>query len=55
MITFRKILGAITYPFRRMFDLIHNGQADIEGAYPENFHPSGEQVATTTSLNTLMH
>ena len=55
MITFRKILSAITYPFRRLYDLVHNGQSDIEGAYPESFHPTGEQAAVTTSLNTQMH
>ena len=40
-----QILKAIAYPFRRLYDLIHNGQDDIEGVYPEAFHPTGEEAA----------
>ena len=45
MITFRRILSAITWPIRRLYDLVHNGQDDIEGVYPESFHPTGEEAA----------
>ena len=38
MIMILRILKAIAYPFRRLFDLIHNGQDDIQGCYPEAFH-----------------
>jgi len=53
-----RILKAIAYPFRRLYDLIHNGQADIEAVYPESFHPTGEEAAlqgaVTTSIITTM-
>jgi hypothetical protein len=39
-----RFLKAITYPFRRLYDLVHNGQEDIEGVYPEAFHPTGEEA-----------
>ena len=42
---FLKILKAITYPIRRLYDLVHNGQADIEAVYPESFHPTAEEAA----------
>ncbi len=50
MITFRKILSAITYPFRRLYDLVHNGQADIEAVYPESFHPTGQEASLHGSV-----
>ena len=40
-----QILKAIAYPFTRLYDLVHNGQDDIEGVYPEAFHPTGEDAA----------
>lgn len=45
MITILRILKAIAYPFRRLYDLVHNGQDDIQGCYPEAFHPTGEEAA----------
>ena len=50
MITFRRILRAITYPIRRLYDLVHNGQADIEAVYPESFHPTAEEAALHGSV-----
>jgi len=53
-----RILKAIAYPFRRLYDLIPNGQADIEAVYPESFHSTGEEAAlqgaVTTSIITTM-
>jgi len=53
-----RFLKAIAYPFVRLYDLIHNGQADIEAVYPESFHPTGEEAAlqgaVTTSIITTM-
>ena len=46
-----RILKAIAYPFRRLYDLIHNGQADIEAVYPESFHPTGEEAVRQGSVN----
>ena len=46
-----RILKAIAYPFRRLFDLVHNGQADIEAVYPESFHPTGEEAVRQGSVN----
>jgi hypothetical protein len=40
-----RILKAIAHPFMRLYDLVHNGQEDIEGVYPEAFHPTGEEAA----------
>ena len=40
-----KVLKVITYPARRLYDLVHNGQADIEAVYPESFHPTAEESA----------
>lgn len=40
-----RVLKAIAYPFRRLYDLVHNGQEDIEGVYPESFHPTGVEAA----------
>ena len=40
-----RILKAIAYPFRRLYDLVHNGLDDIQGCYPEAFHPTGEEAA----------
>jgi hypothetical protein len=41
-------------PIRRPYDLVHNGQSDIDGVYPEAFHPTGgdavRQGAVTTSF-----
>jgi hypothetical protein len=45
-----RILKAIAYPFRRLYDLVHNGQADIEGVDPEAFHPSAEDAARQGSM-----
>lgn len=50
MTAIKKFLLAITYPVRRLYDLIHNGQDDIEGVYPEAFHPSGEEAALQGSV-----
>lgn len=41
----RRIFLIITYPVRRLYDLIHNGQDDIEANYPEAFNPTGEEAA----------
>ena len=46
-----RILKAIAYPFRRLYDLVHNGQADIEAVYPESFHPTGEEAVRQGSVN----
>ena len=46
-----RILKAIAYPFRRLYDLVHNGQDDIEGVYPEAFHPTGEEAARQGAVN----
>jgi hypothetical protein len=40
-----QILKAIAHPFVRLYDLVHNGQEDIEAVYPEAFHPTGEEAA----------
>jgi hypothetical protein len=45
LITFRKILSAITYQIRQLYDLVHNGEEDIEAVYAESFHPTGEEAA----------
>lgn len=45
-----RVLKAIAHPFMRLFDLVHNGQSDIEGVYPESFHPTGEQAARQGSV-----
>ena len=52
MITFRKILSVITYPLRRLYDLLHNGQSDIEAVYPESFHPTGAEASLHGSVIT---
>jgi hypothetical protein len=39
-----RILKAIAYPFVRLYDLVHNGQEDIEAVYPESFHPTAEEA-----------
>jgi hypothetical protein len=49
-----QIFKAVAYPFARLYDLVHNGQSDIEGVYPESFHPTGEQASVATSMNTQM-
>ena len=46
-----QILKAIAYPFARLYDLGHNGQDDIEGVYPEAFHPTGEEAARQGAVN----
>jgi hypothetical protein len=40
-----RVLKAIAHPFVRLYDLIHNGQEDIQGVYPESFNPTGEEAA----------
>jgi hypothetical protein len=49
--TLVQILKAIAYPFMRLYDLVHNGQDDIEGVYPEAFHPTGEDTVRQGAVN----
>ena len=46
-----QILKAIAFPFRWLYDSIHNGQADIEAVYPESFHPTAEESARHGAVN----
>jgi len=55
VITFRRILRAITYPIRRLYDLVHNGQDDMEAVYPDSFHPTGEDAARQAGFGMPYH
>jgi hypothetical protein len=46
-----RILKAIAYPFVRLYDLVHNGQEDIEAVYPESFHPTAEEAVRQGAVN----
>jgi hypothetical protein len=46
-----QILKVIAYPFTRLYDLVHNGQDDIEGVYPEAVHPTGEDAVRQGAVN----
>lgn len=46
-----QILKAIASPFARLYDLVHNGQEDIEAVYPESFHPTAEEAVRQGAVN----
>jgi hypothetical protein len=46
-----RLMRVVARPMVTLFVLIHDGDEDLHGTYPEQYVPTGEQVATQGSVS----
>jgi len=50
-----RVAAMVGHPFARLYDLVHNGQDDIQAVYPDRHQLDAEGLMTHGSVNLMAY